>query len=193
MGGEPESVRKLADGSLCIQVNSERHSSRLLRCKQFCGVSCAALPHSTLNHSKGVITCWDLRDESEEDILDHLQKQRGDVVKVERIRQKKNGELHKTNAFIIAFNSVSIRSEIKVAYHRVKSVSTFQIPCDASSVSDSDMSRNTVRENLCVLSVPMKATPTKIVKQHSITVQTVVETIQPFLSHVQSGLKKRKS
>ena len=119
-GGEPTSVRNLADGSLCIQVSSAVHSRRLMACKVFCGVPCEAKPHATLNYSKGVITCWDLRDESDHDILNYLKKQGQGVIDVRRIIQNRNGESIKTNALILTFENCKIPSEIKVAYHRVK-------------------------------------------------------------------------
>ena len=39
---------------------------------------------------------------------------------MKRITRKVNGEIIKTNAFIITFERTTIPSEIKVAYHRVK-------------------------------------------------------------------------
>lgn len=117
---DPESVRKFRDGSLCVEIQSEVQSKKLLGCKNFCLFDCSSEPHKSLNFSKGAITCWDLRDLENDEILENLQKSGLNFVEVKRIRQKKGQELIDTNAFILTFASVTLPSLIKVAYHRVK-------------------------------------------------------------------------
>ena len=58
--GTPKSVKKLASGSLLIEVSRKQQVENLLRCSSFYDVNVKCSLHKTLNSSKGVIRCVDL-------------------------------------------------------------------------------------------------------------------------------------
>ena len=74
-------------------------------------------PHTSLNSSKGVIRCPDLRNSSEEEILEGTRSQ--GVTAVKRFKIKRNGQLKDTNTFVITFNTPTLPKTVKVAYFRV--------------------------------------------------------------------------
>jgi hypothetical protein len=58
MIGSPDKIKKLRDGSLLIQTNSERLSNTLLNANTLAGnISILCEKHSTLNIKKGIIHC----------------------------------------------------------------------------------------------------------------------------------------
>ncbi|GBL94606.1 hypothetical protein AVEN_235680-1 [Araneus ventricosus] len=60
-------------------------------------------PHATLNSSKGVISCGELLNESEEKITEELKSQ--GVIHVRRITIRKDGQLLNTKHLILTFDS----------------------------------------------------------------------------------------
>jgi hypothetical protein len=78
-------------------------------------VTCS--PHRSLNTSKGVIRCRDLRDCSDDEILAELRSQ--GVIEVKHIMTKKNGVFEPTNTFILTFNVPVTPKLIKAAYLKI--------------------------------------------------------------------------
>ena len=74
-------------------------------------------PHTSLNSSKGVIRCPELRNCGEEEILEGTRSQ--GVTGVKRFKIKRNGELKDTNTFVFTFNTPVLPKTVKVAYFRV--------------------------------------------------------------------------
>ena len=60
-------------------------------------------PHRTLNSKKGIIYCPDLKECSDEEILDELGSQ--DVTNLQRIHITRTGKRTATGTFIVTFNS----------------------------------------------------------------------------------------
>ena len=71
-------------------------------------------PHRSLNSCKGVIRCWDLRDCSDEELLDEI-KHEG-VTHVKHIFTTKNGSKVPTNTFILTFSKPTAPKTIKASY-----------------------------------------------------------------------------
>ena len=65
----------------------------------------------------GVIRCPDLRNSSEEEILEGTRSQ--GVTAVKRFKIKRNGQLKDTNTFVFTFNTPTLPKTVKVAYFRV--------------------------------------------------------------------------
>ena len=74
-------------------------------------------PHTSLNSSKGVIRCPELRTCGEEEILEGTKSQ--GVTGVKRFKIKRNGVLKDTNTFVFTFNTIVLPKTVKVAYFRV--------------------------------------------------------------------------
>ena len=118
IAGEPKSIEKLTrSNQLLIEVNKNSHAENLLRTQKFHNLNVRVYPHSSLNSSRGVIRCPDLRGCSEQEILD-VMKSEG-VTAVKRFRIKKGGQLKDTNTFVFTFSTPNLPSTIKIAFLRV--------------------------------------------------------------------------
>ena len=118
IAGEPKSIKKLTrSNQLLIEVNKKSHAENLLRTQKFHNLNVGIYPHSSLNSSRGVIRCPDLRGCSEQEILDEMKSQ--GVTAVKRFRFKKDGQLKDTNTFVFTFNTPNLPSTIKIAFLRV--------------------------------------------------------------------------
>ena len=102
---------------LLIEVKKKAHAENLLRTTTFHDLKVRVYPHTSLNTSKGVIRCAELRDCSEQEILDGT-KQQG-VTAVKRFKIRRDGKLKDTNTFVFTFNTPTLPKTVKVAYFRV--------------------------------------------------------------------------
>ncbi|GBO45421.1 hypothetical protein AVEN_45690-1 [Araneus ventricosus] len=80
-------------------------------------ISVTVKPHTTLNSSKGVISCGELLKESKEKITEEL-KSRG-VIHVRRITIRRDGQLLNTKHLILTFDSNKLPEHIKAGYMRL--------------------------------------------------------------------------
>ena len=62
--------------------------------------------HRRLNTSRGIIRCRDLRDCSDDEILEALQSE--GVTAIKRISSNRNGKLEKTNTIVLTFNQPTL-------------------------------------------------------------------------------------
>ena len=120
----------LRDGSLEIELAREEDASRAMRQTTFSfstkaqgkkvttTISLTVTPHRTKNTSKGVITCYDLKETNETDIVDGLAA--AGVVNAVKIKTKRGPELIPTNSIILTFNRKELPTEVAVGYLRVK-------------------------------------------------------------------------
>ena len=74
-------------------------------------------PHYSLNTKKGVIRCPDIKECSDEEILEGL-KDEG-VIKLDRISVFRDGQRKPTGTFILTFQSQTLPKYIRVGYYRV--------------------------------------------------------------------------
>ena len=65
------------------------------------GISVSATPHRTLNSSRGVIRCRDLRDCDDTEVLEELACD--SVIAVKHMMMNKDGKTEPTNTFISYF------------------------------------------------------------------------------------------
>ena len=98
-------------------MTRKAHAENLLRTQTFHNLKVRVHPHSSLNSSRGIIRCPDLRGCSEQEILDEMKYQ--GVTAVKRFRIKKDGLLKDTNTFVFTFNTPVLPPMIKIAFLRV--------------------------------------------------------------------------
>ena len=119
ISGEPKSIKKLSKSNqLLVEVSRKAHAENLLRTQTFHNLKVRVRPHRSLNSSRGVIRCPDLRGCSEKEILDEMKPQ--GVTAVKRFRVKKDGQLKDTNTFVFTFNTPVLPPTIKIAFLRVR-------------------------------------------------------------------------
>ena len=117
IAGEPENIKKLyRSNQLLVEISKKSHAENLLRTTLFHNLKVRVFPHTSLNSSRGVIRCPDLRNSSEE-ILEGTRSQ--GVTAVKRFKIKRNGQLKDTNTFVFTFNTPTLSKTVKVAYFRV--------------------------------------------------------------------------
>ena len=68
-----KSVKKIQSGSLLIEVSTLAYASLVLKLETLVGIPVTATPHRTLNFSRGVIRCCDLRDCDDAEVLEELE------------------------------------------------------------------------------------------------------------------------
>ena len=90
IAGEPDNIKKLyRSNQLLVEISKKSHAENLLRTTLFHNLKVRVLPHTSLNSSKGVILCPDLRNSSEEEILEGTRSQGVTAVKRFKIKKKK--------------------------------------------------------------------------------------------------------
>ena len=130
LGSDPFNIKKLRNGEILIEVDKEAQSSKLLKTAKLNltmdnFIPITVSPHYSLNTKKGVIRCPDIKECSDEEILEGL-KDEG-VIKLDRISVFRDGQKKPTGTFILTFQSQTLPKYIRVGYYRV-AVSQF-IPC----------------------------------------------------------------
>lgn len=125
--GNVKSAKKLRNGSVLIEVTCKAQAERALGMTNWVDsslnpVAIKATPHRSLNSSKGIVRSRDLRDCSDEEVLDALRP--SGVVHVKRIMSKKDGTSLPTNTLILTFSKPTPPKFIKAAYLSL-SVETF--------------------------------------------------------------------
>ncbi|GBL79781.1 hypothetical protein AVEN_21092-1 [Araneus ventricosus] len=119
--GDAKSTKKLRSGDL-IEVESPKQAKEITKLKSLSTIPVNVKPHATLNSSKGVISCGELLNESEDKITEELKSQ--GVIHVRRITIRRNGQLLNTKHLILTFDSNKLPEHIKAGYMRL-SVRTY--------------------------------------------------------------------
>ena len=99
---------------LLVHFENKAYSDNLLRADKLIDVPVKVTPHRALNSSRCVIGCKELRNMDEEDIKNELQSQ--GVIKVERMKRWKDGQLVPSDSYILTINSPNIPPQIKVGF-----------------------------------------------------------------------------
>ena len=73
--------------------------------------------HPTKNSTRGVITCWDLEDASEEDIVAEMQEQ--GVTAARKITKKRDNQETSTGTIILSFNGSQLPEKVRVGWRSV--------------------------------------------------------------------------
>ncbi|GBN50026.1 hypothetical protein AVEN_95581-1 [Araneus ventricosus] len=120
--GEVKSPKKLRSGDLLVEVESPKQAKEIAKIKSLSTIPVTVKPHATLKSSKGVISCGELLNESEEKITEELKSQ--GVIHVRRITIRRDGQLLNTKHLILSFDSNKLPEHIKAGYMRL-SVRTY--------------------------------------------------------------------
>lgn len=79
-GGKPREIRKLRDGTVMVRTMNRKQANKLLKVTVLVeGINIKVSEHKKLNQSQGVITCFDLKHASDEEILTELKPQHVNV------------------------------------------------------------------------------------------------------------------
>ena len=120
---------RLRDGSVEVEFASGADAAKALRATTFhytarqrgekreMSLQITVTPHRTKNFCKGVIRCPDLRDTSDEEIVDGLSS--FGVKEARRITTRRGGSTIPTDSIILTFDSTAIPSTVTVGYTRV--------------------------------------------------------------------------
>jgi len=114
IAGIPKSVKIQRNGNIIIQTNKESHSKNLMAMTTFDQVPVIVEPHKSLNSTKGIIRCRELRHCSEEEIVEELRLQK--VVAARKIEIKRNNEKIMTNTIQLTFCTPVLPKAVSVGY-----------------------------------------------------------------------------
>ena len=123
LGSDPFNIKKLRNGEILIEVDKEAQSSRLLKTAKLnltmdnVFIPITVSPNYSLNTKNGVIRCPDIKECSDEEILEGL-KEEG-VIKLDRMSVFTDGQRQPTGTFILTFQSQTLPKYIRVGYFRM--------------------------------------------------------------------------
>ena len=117
IAGTLKNVTRLRNGNFLVECNRRVQAQNLMKAEVLVGVPISTKPHSSLNSSKGVIKCPDLRTMSETDIRDELRSQ--GVMEVKRVTIRKEGNRVPTNTYFLTFNTPNLPQSLKIGYLKV--------------------------------------------------------------------------
>ncbi|GBN26725.1 hypothetical protein AVEN_56158-1 [Araneus ventricosus] len=115
--GEVTSVRKLRSGDLLVEVKSRKQAQQIIKLKALATIAITVSAHTSLNSSKGVITCGELFNVSVEDITSELKGE--GVTHVRRIFIRRDGQLLPTKHLILSFQTPILPDSVKAGYMKL--------------------------------------------------------------------------
>ncbi|KAK4883445.1 hypothetical protein RN001_006764 [Aquatica leii] len=150
---EPKLIRKIKEG-LLVETVSIAQASRLENITNLGSTPVKVSPHAKLNQCKGVVTCRDLLNCSEEEIVEGMSSQ--GVIDVRRIKTRRNGILENTASLIITFNKPTLPQKVKAGFHSLPV--RLYIPDPIRCYKCQNFGHTTVRcvkERVCVCGKPL--------------------------------------
>ena len=118
IAGTVKEVKRLRSGDILVTCLKKAQADNLLRATTLANVGIKASPHRSLNSSKGVIRARELRYTDEDEIKQELRPQ--GVVNVRRMEFKKEGQVVKTDTYILTFNRPEPPRNLIVGYLNIK-------------------------------------------------------------------------
>ncbi|XP_037808781.1 uncharacterized protein LOC119601716 [Lucilia sericata] len=113
--GEVETCKKLQAGTILIKTKNSVQANKLIKLISLSPtIKIEISEHKTLNTTKGVIYCNDLRNIEENEILQELKNQ--NVIEVKKILKKVDDKLVETGLLIITFSSINLPETINIGY-----------------------------------------------------------------------------
>ena len=85
--GKAKQIKILRNGNLLIEITTRQQANNLLSQTTFFQIPCRVFPHKSLNTSRGVIRCPDLRTCSDDEITNELKSE--NVIAARRMKLKK--------------------------------------------------------------------------------------------------------
>jgi hypothetical protein len=104
-------------GSKLPGRDSDEHNDKALKMTNWIDVGIKVSPHRSLNMSKGIIRCRDLRDCSDDEILDALRPE--GVTNVKHIFSNTKGIKSPTNTFVLSFVKPSAPKYVEAACPKI--------------------------------------------------------------------------
>ena len=115
--GEPNSVKKLRDGTLLIETANNIQAEKLLKTDKLHDIPITVEIHRTLNTSRGVISHYDLLYVEVEEIKKEMASQ--GVIDCRRLTTKRNGEVINTTSVILTFALDKLPCKVFLGYESV--------------------------------------------------------------------------
>lgn len=116
--GSAKSVKRLRSGDILVETLRPVQADSLLKATLLVGVPIKVSPHRSLNSSKGVLRCPELRTCDDKEVQEGLASQ--GVTHVYRIMITRDGNRLPTGTFIVTFSSPTPPAMVKVGYLQVK-------------------------------------------------------------------------
>ena len=122
LGSDLFNIKNLRNVSILVEVDKETQSQKLLKTTKLNltmdnAVPIDVSPHYSLNTKKGVIRCPDMKDCTDDKILEGL-KAKG-LIKLDRISIFRDGQRKPTGTFLLTFQNQTLPKYIRVGYYRV--------------------------------------------------------------------------
>ena len=115
--GTPKMVKTLRNGNIIVEVSRESQSSNLLAMKSFDNIPVIVEPHKTLNSSRGILRCQELKMCTEEEIIEELRSR--NVYNAKKLQITKNQQRITTNTVCLTFSTPDLPKFIHVGYLKV--------------------------------------------------------------------------
>jgi hypothetical protein len=117
--GEVKTAKKLRNGNILLEVANKQQAERALSLTSIVDRSLNPIPvkvtpHRSLNTSKGIIRSRDLRDCTDDEVLDALRP--AGVTQVKHIMTQRSGISQATNTFILTFKTPTPPKVVRAAY-----------------------------------------------------------------------------
>jgi hypothetical protein len=115
--GDIKSAKKLRNGSVLIEVRTKLQADTALSLTNWVNQPVTVTAHRSLNTCRGVIRCREFRDCEETEVHNALSAQ--GAISVKQIMAKRNGQLEKTNTFIVTFGLPTLPKSVRAAYMKL--------------------------------------------------------------------------
>ncbi|XP_058816058.1 uncharacterized protein LOC131679362 [Topomyia yanbarensis] len=113
-------ISRTKDGELLLKTTNKQQAEKLLKQSKLGDqIRINVEEHPTLNQTKGIISCFDLKMLSEEEILEGLRDEH--VVDVKQIKRRNNNNtLEGTSSYILTFNLNQLPESTNVGFYPCK-------------------------------------------------------------------------
>ena len=115
--GTPKMVKTLRNGNIIVEVSREAQSVNLLKMKSFDNIPITVEPHKTLNSSRGIIRCQELKMCTEQEIVEELKSQ--NIITAKKMQITKKQQRITTNTVCLTFSTPDLPKYIYVGYLKV--------------------------------------------------------------------------
>jgi hypothetical protein len=116
IAGAVRTVRKLRNGTLLVETSSDKQSQQILKAASFGNLyKITVQPHSSLNTSRGVISCSDLVYATDAEIKEELASQ--GVTDIYRIKTRVDGTLKPTSTIVLTFKTPQPPQKTVAGFH----------------------------------------------------------------------------
>lgn len=118
MNGEAREMRKLRNGTVLVRTMNANQAKLLMSATTLVeGINIKVTIHGKLNTSQGVVTCFDLKNASDDEILKELKPQ--GVIGMKRLKRKnKEGVMEDTDSILFTFNKCSPPETITIGFYQ---------------------------------------------------------------------------